>query len=259
MNIRSRVIECANTGYSIYQGLQSQFRLQNWHGFTGQVSYTFSKKIDNASEAFSSLSGQGTLFNLSQSPFDVSKAERALSSYDYPHVLGLLWIYDLPFLHQQPGLLGHLLGGWEINGTYRYTSGQPWTVVQNSGQGLCDPTDFTEGTLDTCRRIRGSASAPFNAVGICGDATAPDCGITNLTTSAATSLSQVHRIVNNIAAEQFFGSPFIGVGRNTERGQPVNTINMAVFKNTKITERLTIQLQARRSICSTTSGLAFRM
>jgi len=141
-------------------------------------------------------------------------------------------------------LLGHLLGGWEINGTYRYTSGQPWTVVQNSGQGLCDPTDFTGGTLDTCRPILGSPSAAFNSVGICNNAAASDCGITNLTTNAATTLSQVHWIINNIAAEKFFGSPFLGVGRNTQRGQPVNTINMAVFKNTRITERLTIQLQA---------------
>jgi outer membrane receptor protein involved in Fe transport len=240
----SRVIQYANTGYSMYHGLQTQFRLQNWHGFTGQASYTFSKTIDNASEAFSSLSGLGTLFNLSQSPFDVGKAERALSSYDYPHVFGLLWVYDLPFQHQQAGLLGHLLGGWEINGTYRYTSGQPWTAVQNSGQGLCDPTDFTGGTLDTCRPILSSASAPFNSVGICSDATAADCGITNLTTGTATTAGQVRWIVNNIAAEKFFGSPFLGVGRNTQRGQPVNTINMAVFKNTKITERLTIQLQA---------------
>jgi outer membrane receptor protein involved in Fe transport len=240
----SRVIQYANTGYSIYHSLQTQLRVQNWHGFTGQASYTFSKTIDNASEAFSSLSGLGTLFNLSQSPFDVSKAERARSSYDYPHVFGLLWVYDLPFRHQQAGLLGHLLGGWEINGTYRYTSGQPWTVVQNSGQGLCDATDFTGGTLDTCRPILSSASAAFNSVGICNNAAASDCGITNLTTSAATTLSQVHWIINNIAAEKFFGSPFLGVGRNTQRGQPVNTINMAVFKNTRITERLTIQLQA---------------
>ena len=240
----SRVIEYANAGYSMYHGLQSQFRLQNWHGFTGQASYTFSKTIDNASEAFSSLSGLGTLFNLSQSPFDVSKAERARSSYDYPQVFGLLWVYDLPFRRQQAGLLGHLLGGWEINGTYRYTSGQPWTLVQNSGQGLCDPADFTGGTLDTCRPILSSASAPFNSVGICNNAAASDCGIANLTTGAATSLSQVRWIVNNIAAEKFFGSPFLGVGRNTERGQPVNTVNMAVFKNTRITERLTMQFQA---------------
>jgi outer membrane receptor protein involved in Fe transport len=240
----SRVIKYANTGYSLYHALQSQFRLQNWHGFTGQVSYTFSKTIDNASEAFSSLSGLGTLFNLAQNPFDVSRAERAISSYSYPHVLGLLWVYDLPFRRQQAGVLGHLVGGWQINGTYRYNSGQPWTAVQNSGQGLCDPTDFTGGTLDTCRPVLSNPSAPFNSVGICNDATAPDCGITNLTSGAATSLSQVRWLINNIAAEKFFGSPFIGVGRNTERGQPINTMNMAVFKNTRITERLTIQLQA---------------
>jgi outer membrane receptor protein involved in Fe transport len=240
----SRVIQYANTGYSIYHGLQSQFRLQNWHGFTGQISYTFSKTIDNASEAFSSLSGLGTLFNLSQSPFDVSRAERAVSSYNYPHVLGLLWVYDLPFRRQQAGLLGHLLGGWQINGTYRYTSGQPWTAVQNSGQGLCDPTNFTGGTIDTCRPILSSPSAPFNSVGVCGDATAADCGITNFTTGAATSLSQVRWIINDVTAAKFFGSPFLGVGRNTEHGQPVNTINMSVFKNTRITERLTLQLQA---------------
>lgn len=240
----SNVIEYANTGYSIYHGLQSQFRLQGWHGFTGQVSYTFSKTIDNASEAFSALSGLGTLFNLSQSPFDVSRAERAVSSYDYPHVLGLLWIYQLPFRRQQAGLLGHLVGGWQINGTYRYNSGQPWTAVQNAGQGLCDPSNFTGGTLDTCRPILSSASAPFNSVGVCSDPNAAECGLTNLTTNAATAMSQVHWIVNNIAAEKFFGSPFIGVGRNTQRGQPINTVNMAVFKDTKITERLTIQLQA---------------
>jgi outer membrane receptor protein involved in Fe transport len=240
----SNVIEYANTGYSIYHGLQSQFRLQGWHGFTGQVSYTFSKTIDNASEAFSALSGLGTLFNLSQSPFDVSRAERAVSSYNYPHVLGLLWIYELPFRQQQAGLLGHLVGGWQINGTYRYNSGQPWTAVQNAGQGLCDPSDFTGGTLDTCRPILSSASAPFNSVGMCSDPNAADCGLTNLTTNAATVMSQVHWIVNNIAADKFFGSPFIGVGRNTQRGQPINTVNMAVFKDTKITERLTIQLQA---------------
>jgi hypothetical protein len=109
---------------------------------------------------------------------------------------------------------------------------------------LCDPTDFTGGTLDTCRPILGSAGAAFNSVGICNDATAADCGITNLTTGAATSLSHVRWIINDVTAAKFFGSPFLGVGRNTERGQPVNTINMAVFKNTKITERLTIQLQA---------------
>jgi hypothetical protein len=239
----SRAIQYANTGYSIYHGLQSQFRVQNWHGFTGQASYTFSKTIDNASEAFST--NAGTVFALAQNPFDTSKAERAVSNYDFPHVFGLLWVYDLPSWHQQSRFLGRLLGGWQINGTYRYTSGQPWTVEQNSGQGLCDPANFTAGTLDTCRPILNNPRAAFNSVGQCMTPGAADCGLVSVNTGNPIAMDQAHWIINDVNAATFFGSPFLGVRRNTERGQPVSTVNMAVFKNTKITERLTIQLQAQ--------------
>ena len=238
----SRVAEYANTGYSIYHGLQSQLRLQNWHGFTGQASYTYSKTIDNTSEAFSS--NAGTVYAFAQNPFDVSKAERAVSNYDFPNVLSLLWVYDLPFKNHN-GLLGHVTSGWQINGTYRFNSGQPWTVEQSAGQGLCDPANFTAANaLDTCRPFPGSASAPFNSVGQCASPSAPDCGLMSLNTGSPITLSQARFIVNNVAAEQFFGTPFSPLGRNTERGQPISTVNMSVFKNTKITERLTIQLQA---------------
>lgn len=238
----SRVIEYANTGYSIYNGMQSQFRLQGFHGFTGEVSYTYSKTIDNASEAFST--NGGTVFALAQNPFDIYNAERANSSYDFPNVVSALWVYDLPMRAKQSGFLGHVLGGWEINGTYRYTSGQPWTVEQNAGQGLCDPTNFTGGGLDACRPILGNASAPFSSVGQCMDPTAPNCGMVSVNTGNPIALSQAHWIINNVAAERFYGSPFLGVGRNTERGQPISTVNMAVFKNTRISERLTFQFQA---------------
>jgi outer membrane receptor protein involved in Fe transport len=238
----SRVIQYSNTGYSIYHGLQSQLRLQNWHGFTGQASYTFSKTIDNASEAFST--NAGTVFALAQNPFNITEAERAVSNYDFPHVFGLLWVYDLPFKSPQTGFLGHLMGGWQINGTYRYSSGQPWTVEQNAGQGLCDPTNFTGGVLDTCRPILNSPSAPFNSVGQCTSSSAPGCGLVSVNNGGPIALSQAHWIINDVNAAKFFGSPFLGVGRNTERGQPINTVNMAVFKNTKVTERLTIQFQA---------------
>ena len=240
----SRVIQYANTGFSIYHGLQSQLRLQNYHGFTGNVSYTYSHTIDNASEAFSSLSGSGSLFNLAQNPYNIGNAERANSAYDYPHVLSFLGVYDLPFGKGQKGFLGHLIGGWEMNGTYRYTSGQPWTVVQSVGQGLCDPSNFTGGGLDTCRPILNSASAPFTSVGVCTDASASDCGITDEATGNPSTLAASHWIINNIAAAQFFGSPFLGVGRNTARGQAISTVNMSVFKNTRVSERMTIQLQA---------------
>src|SRR5262249_15613986 len=238
----SRVIKYANSGYSIYHGLQTQFRIQNFHGFTGQASYTFSKTIDNASEAFST--NAGTVVAIGQNPFDITKAERGLSNYDFPHVFGLLWVYDIPSFHKGGGMLGRLLGGWQINGTYRYSSGQPWTVEQNAGLGLCDPTNFTGGTLDSCRPFPGSAGAPFGSVGQCTDPTFADCGLMSVNTGSPIALNQARFIINDINSEKFFGMPFSPLGRNTERGQPISTANLAVFKNFRIRERLTFQLQA---------------
>ena len=274
----SKVVEYSNTGYSIYNGLQTQFRLQNYHGFTGELSYTWSHTIDNASEAFQANSGLGTVFDLAQNPFDISKAERANSSYDFPNLFNMLWVYDLPFRKGQNGFLGHLLGGWQINGTYRYTSGQPWTVLQAAGQGLCDPTNFTGASgFDACRPFLGNGGAPFNQVGFYCDGVSPSNSTTPFACPTAatgttaepvgtlvsfnagcvysgnsgtqcpvtpTTPSQVHFLINNPTAATIFGTPFSPLGRNTERGQAISTVNLAVFKNTKITERLTIQFQA---------------
>jgi hypothetical protein len=189
----------------------------------------------------------------------------------------LLWVYDLPFKGQQTGLMGHLLGGWQINGTYRYTSGQPWTVLQNAGQGLCDATNFTGGAFDACHPFLSNQSLPFSSVGQYCDGTLATCPMGNSGTAAfprgtlvsvnnsvnaqgqscigsgaganggsqcaVVPVSGAHWIINNPVADSIFGTPF-GVGRNTQRGQPISTVNMAVFKNTKVTERLTIQFQA---------------
>jgi len=263
----SRVIQYANSGYSIYHGLQSQLRLQGWHGFTGQASYTYSRSIDNASEAFST--NAGTVFAIAQNPFDVTQAERGQSNYNFPNVFTLLWAYDLPFRKNQSGLLGHVMGGWQINGTYRYNSGQPYTVEQTAQPGsLCDPTNFTNGALDACRPILSNAGQPFNTVGQYCDGTSITCpaAATGTTALAAgtlvsvnagcvssggtsgqcpvTPISAAHWIINDPTAASILGSPFLGVGRNTERGQAINTVNMSIFKNTKVTERLTIQFQA---------------
>ena len=249
---KTNVVQYATTGYSIYHGMQTELRMKSWHNFTASAAYTWSKTIDNTSEAFSTGGYGGNALAYSQNPFDISRAERGISGYDFPHVVGVLVIYDFPMYKDQHGFLGHTLGGWEISNTYRYTSGQPYTVVQTlqNGQSLCDPTNFTGGsTRDACRPILGNPSAPMTAIGVCTDPTAPECGINTFNANGnpgvPTSLSAVHWVFNDINAAKFFGSPFLGNGRNTQRGQPISTANLAVYKNTKISERLTLQFQAQ--------------
>jgi hypothetical protein len=46
------------------------------------------------------------------------------------------FVYDLPFFHDQRGLVGHLVGGWEISGIVALNSGLPSTVAATYGQSI---------------------------------------------------------------------------------------------------------------------------
>jgi hypothetical protein len=68
-------------------------------------------------------------------------------------------------------------------------------------------------------------------------------------TGNPTTLSAVHWVYNDPNAAVFYGTPYAGGGRNTLRGQPISTGNLAFFKDTKVTERLTLQFQAQCFNC----------
>jgi outer membrane receptor protein involved in Fe transport len=269
---RTRVQERSNGAFSIYHSLQTELRVGGWHGVTATASYTFSKVIDNSSEIFSTGVG-GNTTSFAQNPFDTAKAERGLSGIDYPHVFGLAFIYDLPFYKSGHGLLGHALGGWQLNSTYRFTTGQPYTTVQSRFAGattsLCDPTATMSTFFDACRPILSNASLPLSSTGIFCDGTTATCldpadptfstalptgtlvdynscifSIFGSTPCGATPITSSHWIVNDGTAATILGSPFKGVGRNTLRGQPISTVNLSMLKNTKITERITLQFRA---------------
>jgi hypothetical protein len=262
----SNVIEYANTASSNYNGLQSELRIGNWHGVSATGSYTWSHAIDNASEVFNTLGGGNTLA-FAQNPFQTGGPERANSGTDFPNVATVAIVYALPFEKGQQGFKGHLLGGWEVNTTYRYTSGQPFTAIQNypSNGSFCDPTAVWGGQHDACRPIVGNTSFPITSVGQYCDGTTATCltqgggaqplgtlinftdpcfGSAGGSTPCAVSPIQgAHWIHNDPIAAAYLGTPYAGVGRNTLRGQPISTANLSVFKNIKMTERLTGQLQ----------------
>jgi hypothetical protein len=243
----TRVVMRGNTAYSNYNGLQTELRVAQFHGVTATASYTWSKTIDNASEVYSTAAGGNTL-NFAQNPFDISSAERGLSGIDFPHLFGLAFIYEIPFYKHQQGLVGHVLGGWQMNTTYRYTFGQPYTTIESrfagSGTSLCDPTGTMSTFYDACRPIVSNPAAPLASIGICTDPTLSDCGIQDYVSGAATNMNAVRWIVNDNNAAKFFGTPFKGIGRNTLRGQPISTVNLSMLKDTKLTEKLTFQFRA---------------
>jgi hypothetical protein len=255
-NIRNRV----NSAFSNYHGLQSEFRVREWHGLSGSGSFSWSKTLDNSSEIFSTGTG-GTTVAGSQNPFDISAGEKSLSGLDFPKIASLYVVYELPFYKGQHGFLGKVLGGYQANATWRYSSGQTYTPAQIpalSNTACQTSFDNTFFGISTCRPFLGNPGAPVDTVGFCTDATAADCGISDYYTLTPTTISAVHWIANGAPTDAdgnplnpnqaalFFGTPFGNVRRNPGvRGQNVNAVNFSMFKTTKISERVEFRLEAQ--------------
>ncbi len=239
----------ANTASNSYNAMQNRFDIRGWHGITSTVSYTWSHNLDNASEIYATT-GAG-LLNFPQNPFDPGLGERSNSNFDYRHTLGLQLIYEVPWYKSQQGFLGRALGGWQADVTYRFATGQPYTPIENrsakygnSAVDLCDPSSLFSSSTDACRPIVSNPSAPLNSVGYISAINAGVPTVLNMVGDAPSSLSSVHWLVNNLNAAKFFGSPFLGVSRNSLTGQATNAVNLAMQKHFKLTEHVDFQFRA---------------
>ena len=255
-NVRNR----ENTAFSSYNGLQSELRFRNFHGLSGGFSYTFSKTLDNASEIFSTFSGGNTVAG-AQNPFDISRGEKALSGLDFPNTASIYFIYELPFFKSQHGFLGHVLGGYQASGTWRFSSGQLWTPTELAGFSSSCQTSFDTvffSQASACRPFLGNPGARVDSVGACTDPTLPDCGLVDYYTiglvdsmgnaipPTPTTKSAVRWIYNDDNSAAFFGTPYGNVSRNPGvRGDSVNTVNFSLAKSIKFTERLSVRFEAQ--------------
>lgn len=255
--IRSR----DNTASSTYNGLQARYNGRVFNQLTLGASYAWSKTLDNASEVFSF--GEGAF---AQNPFDINAGEKGLSGNDRRHAGSMNFLWDIPFKKQEKGFIGHLLGGWQVNGTWVLASGRPFTPSQFCnfaciGIGYQDSSFQAAFVgLDSLRPFRGNPNAPRTAVGI----TATDAGLIFFGAPIAASptglyslnalnqtgslvpvtVNDVRFIFNGPGAARQFGTPFGDVLRNSERGPALNQLNLGFFKTTNLTEKVKLQFRA---------------
>ena len=117
-----------NKTNSNYNSFQAGFRMQNKHGLTLQMSYTWSHEIDIQSGDLTSTNQQGSGGQLSD-PFNI-EYDRGSGTIDRRNVFTANYIYNVPFfLHSQSALSRALLGGWQISGITTAQSGNPVNVT----------------------------------------------------------------------------------------------------------------------------------
>ena len=269
---RTNVRERNNGAFAIFNALETNITTQNFHGLTTNTSFTYGKTIDNSSEIFSTEAGGNTIA-FSENPLDPNVAERGVSGDSEKFVASSQFSYLLPSYHGGNGLMGRVLGGYRLDTIWTFNTGQPVSAFQygyfgnHPNLGPNDPTglgpagesysdqyfaNWQLGGVDTMRPILNSQSAPITSVGILDDGTV--CGNTNpdgtpyvgyedWATCNKGSKSDFHWLRNTAyTSSQLTGTPYGGVGRNSLRTQSWNNFDVALQKQTKLTERLNMTL-----------------
>jgi hypothetical protein len=207
----------ANAASSIYHSMQTSLEKRLSRGFSFGLHYTWSTFIDYASEIFNP---SGAEVAVSQDSFN-RRADRGRSSYDRPHRLAGNFVYELPYFRNQSGVVGHLLGGWQMNSSFSLQSGAPFTPLNGS-----DPT----GALSGIDGLVGSAIRP------------------NLNTTLPVSGMSVEQLVAAGGRTLFrtlgTGERVGNAGRNILRADGINNIDFGILKNTRISETQKFQIRA---------------
>lgn len=124
-----------SVGSSDYHSGQLTLRKRFGNGFQFDVNYTLSKSLDLASYPERGWSGPETYGSLGWiiNSWDPG-AQRAVSDFDLRHQLNANWVAELPFgkgrkfLSNANALVDAALGGWQVSGIWRQTSGFPLNV-----------------------------------------------------------------------------------------------------------------------------------
>jgi Carboxypeptidase regulatory-like domain/TonB dependent receptor/TonB-dependent Receptor Plug Domain len=209
------LITATNEGTSKYDSMQVSYNQRGWHGIDTQYNLTWSKCFDLNS---SNRGGQGDYPQINN---DNPVGSTALAHPNFQDGHGLCdhdvrlnfnvgGVYELPAIRQ----LGSFVGkGWQLSTIYTALSGHPFSVFKN---GLNDPS----GQGLTGSSIRGTFT---------GDPIV------------------IHtRDVNNYVSDGFI-TPDPGTVGNTPRnfliGPGLSQWDVTLAKNTKIGERLNVQLR----------------
>jgi hypothetical protein len=193
-----------SAGNSNYNSLQTTFKLRTWHGLNGQFSYTLSHELDTVT-AYRGV--------IPQDSFDLG-AEYGNGDFDTRHNFTAAFTYEIPGAHWGPKILTH---GWQLNTLLSLHSGQPFNPNGDTSRpGLDLIADPFTGVSHTFSAANGGE--PWvNPAAFCTPGAA---GCTGPTDPAG-----------NLSRNKFYGPNF-------------KDVDLSVFKNIQLTERLKIQLRA---------------
>jgi Carboxypeptidase regulatory-like domain/TonB-dependent Receptor Plug Domain len=186
-----------------YNALQASLNHHS-HGLQVGVAYTWSKDMTTQSTDRGALSTYQYDFKMDYGP----------ASYNQPQTFTASYVYDLPWYKGQQGFVGKIAGGWEVSGITQFLSGQNFSATQPRDPWDPDGVHVGTGSSGT----RPDQIAPVHMT---------------KTVDAWFSPNSFAKAVNHWGSE----------GAGSLLGPGFNNWDLAAIKNTKIVERLNLQLR----------------
>jgi hypothetical protein len=224
-----------------YHGLQFGVTKKLSHGLQLQGSYTWSKCYDT---------GSNMAFN---DPFQNSVADyfyfdhrmtKGLCDYNITQSGVVSFIYSIPTIGSKTGFESKVLGGWQLGGIITDQTGSPFTPVLNGepfGKASGTANEGYVSVLPGCNPVTPnwkSQGLQYLNLSCLTPPTAPasmaaQC-VPGSFASAATAAPS-----GQVYCKNLFGN----VGRNQIVGPGLFDFDFSVFKNLKITERISTQFR----------------
>ena len=222
----SNINRRGDNGFSHYNSVAARVELTNLGntGLSFHSSYTYAHAIDNISSTFSESGNNANLGLLD--PFN-PKIDKGNSDFDQRHRFVFSGTWDLPFARNMTGAAKGFLDGWTAAPIITIRGGFPFTLY-----------DCTNA-LTTC--MRAVQTTPHSRT---GSAVPDPSGAANTFDYFNFSSGFDSSYVNPIAGISDFGPfPKNMLTRGYFYGPGAYTIDLGIYKTTKINERLSLQIR----------------
>jgi len=201
-------------GNSNYNSLQSTLKVRSWHGLNSQFSYTWGHELDTVSEY------RGVL------PLDSTNlhAEYGNGDYDTRNSFTASFVYDVPKVSSATNWTKWILNDWQVSSLWVLHGGQPFNITGSTNRpGLYIVGNPFTGVSHTFSQANGGEPWVNPAVFF--------------------SPCTAGQVAGGTCPAGVGTDPLGNLSRNKYYGPSFRDIDLSIFKNFHLTERVNLQLR----------------
>ncbi len=226
-------LQLQSAGASNYESFQLELIKSFSHGLSLQASYTYSRAMDDVSDALNVLVNDSYQ---AQDPRNIA-SNWGPAEFDVPQRFVMNAAFAIPWTKRFSGYEGKLLDGWTLDGVVTAQSGFPATILSGPVLNIPDVALLGGGMVRADGDVRAFHPVPAGSPGaaaipsLCARGVGVTPSNTICTDTSAFPLTQP--LLGNLGDS----------GRNRLRLANFADVDLGVYKDTRVKEKVTIQFR----------------